>query len=176
MSFRDCDELLLISIGRITFLSVAEKITLLNSVSDPYILSELKKEKFVSLFKRNISAYWNGHVNLLAAKKELSILKAKKIEYILYDEKDYPFLLRQTTNAPFILFYRGNINALKKKTVSVVGTRLVSPEAKKAAYEFSYNASKNGYAVVSGLAYGIDCISHSGAVDAVFDGCFTMRL
>ena len=133
MSFRDCDELLLISIGRITFLSVAEKITLLNSVSDPYILSELKKENFVSLFKRNISAYWNGHENLLAAKKELSILKAKKIEYILYDEKDYPFLLRQTTNAPFILFYRGNINALKKKTVSVVGTRLVSPEAKKAA-------------------------------------------
>ena len=51
----------------------------------------------------------------------------------MYDEKDYPFLLRQTTNAPFILFYRGNINALKKKTVSVVGTRLVSPEAKKAA-------------------------------------------
>lgn len=78
MSFRDCDELLLISIGRITFLSVAEKITLLNSVSDPYILSEFKKENFVSLFKRNISAYWNGHENLLAAKKELSILKAKK--------------------------------------------------------------------------------------------------
>ena len=169
MNFRDCDELLLISIGRITFLSVAEKIMLLNSVSDPSILSELKKEDFVSLFKRNISAYWNGHKNLLAAKKELSILKAKGIKYLLYDEKDYPFLLRQISNAPFILFYRGNINALKKRTVSVVGTRMVSPEAKKAAYEFSYEASKNGYAVVSGLAYGIDCISHSGAVDAVFD-------
>lgn len=161
---------LLVSLTRITFLNLAEKIILLKNIDSANDLALLSIEEIKQIVNRNIKvSSWDGKKNLLAAQKEICILAAKGIKSVLYSDSEYPALLRETTNAPFMLFYLGDISVLSGKTVSVVGTRKITPDAKKATFEFAYEACKDGCSVVSGLANGVDGFAHSGAVDAYYD-------
>lgn len=161
---------LLVSLSRITFLNLAEKIILLKNLDSSKDLALLSIEDIKQIVNRNIKvSSWDGKKNLAAAEKEICILTAKGIKSVLYSDSNYPALLRETPNAPFMLFYNGDISVLSEKTVSVVGTRKITPEAKKVAYEFAYEATSNGCTVVSGLANGVDGFAHSGAVDACYD-------
>ena len=45
--------------------------------------------------------------------------------------------MRQISDPPYMLFCRGDERLLTGRSVSVVGTRRLSPEGKKAAREFS---------------------------------------
>ncbi|MBO7122911.1 MAG: DNA-protecting protein DprA [Treponema sp.] len=113
---------------------------------------------------------WNPQELVRLAKKSAMEAKVLGVNYVLLGCDLYPPLLKEIPDPPFALFYRGNIRALCSKTVSVVGTRRLSPEGRKAAKEFSYEAAAAGYCVVSGLALGADGCAHMGAVDAFFDG------
>ena len=86
-----------------------------------------------------------------------------------YDDDLYPALLKEISNPPYMIFYRGSLDAFSQKSVSVVGTRQISPEGKISAHSFAKDAAEKGYAVVSGLANGVDGFSHKGAIDAYFD-------
>ncbi len=86
-----------------------------------------------------------------------------------YTDGEYPVLLKQAVNPPYMIFYRGNTDAFSQKSVSVVGTRRISPEGRKACFDFAYQAALSGTAVVSGLASGADGFAHKGAVEAYFD-------
>lgn len=158
-----------VSLSRLTFLNVAEKIILfkkLDNYNDFALLSIVDIGKIVS---RDIRANWDGKENLRQAKNEVRIMQAKGIKSVFYEDADYPALLKETSNAPFMLFYYGDITSLHEKTVSVVGTRRVIPQSKRAAFQFAYDAVMDGCTVVSGLANGIDGSSHEGAVSALFD-------
>lgn len=174
MLLMDCknkEPLLLISLARITFLSLAEKINLLKNLDSSNNLALLSIEDISKYINRSIKVTsWNGKENLLHAQKELSILEKKNIGWLAYWEEDYPALLREIPNAPFLLFYRGNSKVLTaEKSVSVVGTRRISPESKIAAQKFAYDAVNDNCTVVSGLAYGVDSAAHRGCIKAYFD-------
>ena len=113
---------------------------------------------------------WNGAEQLRLAKKSAKEAKALGIGCLLVLDPLYPPLLKEIADPPFALFYRGNIKALCGKGVSVVGTRSLCQEARKAAHDFSYDAASAGYCVVSGLAIGTDGAAHQGAIDAFYDG------
>jgi DNA processing protein len=91
------------------------------------------------------------------------------ISYILYTDLTYPALLREIPDAPFLLFFRGCGDILCRRSVSVVGTRSLTAEGRKAAFDFAHDAASDGCTVVSGLAFGTDTEVHKGAV-AVFLG------
>lgn len=112
---------------------------------------------------------WNGREVVGMSKKGALVSAALGIKFVLYGNALYPPLLKEMADPPFALFYRGDISVLFKKTVSVVGTRRLSPEGRKAARAFSYEAASNGFCVVSGLAAGVDGQAHQGALDAFFD-------
>ena len=170
MECNEEDLLLLIALHRITFLTLAEKIILLKKLDSFNALALMSIEDIISTCGRNISkAVWNGKENLRAAQKELAIIQAKKINYVTYLNPEYPALLREISDAPLLLFYRGNLNCLAGKTVSVVGTRKITAEAKKDSVKFAYDAVNAGYTVVSGLANGVDGAAHIGAVAAYYD-------
>lgn len=164
------NQILLISLARITFLSLTEKLNLLKKLDSFDDLALMSLKDLSDFCSRPLSkAVWNGKENLSAAKREAAILQAKNIKTVLYTSPEYPALLRESVNAPFALFYIGNISCLAGKTVSVVGTRKITPEAKKAAVQFAKDAVNDGVSVVSGLAYGVDAAAHLGAVQANFD-------
>lgn len=164
------DVLLLISLARITFLNLAEKIILLRNLDSSDSLALLSIKDINQAVGREIrTGGWNGGDNLREAERSLRVMKAKGIRYLLYGDPEYPALLRETVNAPFMLFYRGCAAALTERTVSVVGTRRAVPDGRDAAFQFAYDAVLDGLTVISGLAHGIDGDAHRGALEACFD-------
>ena len=84
--------------------------------------------------------------------------------YLFHDSPDYPALLAQTEGAPPILAARGDTALARRPAVAVVGARNCSAAAIKLARTFSTALAEAGYAVVSGLARGIDGAAHTGAL------------
>lgn len=60
----------------------------------------------------------------------------------------------------------GNLANLNKKCIAIVGTRNSTKEGEYIARKISYQLSKEGYVIVSGLAKGIDKNVHIGALMA----------
>ena len=160
----------IVSLSRISFLSLAEKVKLyknLDSARGLALMSLQDLEKFSGRSLKRVK--WDGNENLKFAVREAETIRSKQIGYLLYGEADYPALLKETVNAPFVLYYRGNKEALYSASVSVVGSRRVTPPGKKATFDFAYTAASQGFNVVSGLALGVDGEAHRGAVEAGFD-------
>ena len=78
----------------------------------------------------------------------------------------YPALLGGLQDAPLALFVVGNTHALALPAVAVVGTRHPSRDGARLAEQLGYELAGAGFAVVSGLALGVDAAAHRGALRA----------
>lgn len=81
----------------------------------------------------------------------------------LFDEL-YPFLLRQISTAPPLLFVKGSVESLSLPQIAIVGSRDYSPYGEYWAGKFALVLSQNNIAVTSGLAIGIDGFAHKQVV------------
>jgi len=64
---------------------------------------------------------------------------------------------------PEKLFYKGNLELLKKPKISIIGTRRPSSYTKQMTAKISSGLSKRGICIVSGAAMGVDSIAHQNA-------------
>jgi len=64
---------------------------------------------------------------------------------------------------PKDMFYRGNLELLKKEKISIIGTRRPSSYTKILTAKISSELSSRGVCIVSGAAMGVDSISHQNA-------------
>ncbi len=166
----ETDSVLLAALSQTYFLTLREKIILLNNLdsADAIALLSIKDiGKIIGRMPRK--AVWNGKALLHNAQAADAIIKKRGISYTVYGSDDYPLLLKEIPDAPFVLFYRGNLKVLSGACVSVVGTRHLTSEGISAARDFAYEAAVHGETVVSGLAYGADAQAHKGALDAYYD-------
>ncbi len=81
----------------------------------------------------------------------------------LFDD-DYPFLLKQISTAPPVLFVRGNVAGLSAPQIAIVGSRDCSHYGEHWAGYFTSALVQHQLAVTSGLAIGIDGFCHQRAV------------
>ncbi|MCR4627627.1 MAG: DNA-protecting protein DprA [Treponema sp.] len=163
-------DIIICALSSISFLNQYEKNILFKKLDSSNAIALLSLKAIESLTgKSHRHAKFDGVSVLHDAKISAAILNARKISYCIYEDKEYPELLKEIPDFPFALFYRGNISVLHKKCVSVVGTRHLTPDGVEAAYAFGYDAAMGGQIVVSGLAFGADCKAHKGAVCAAFD-------
>ena len=89
---------------------------------------------------------------------------------ILYlEDYAYPELLRTLDDAPVLLYYRGSLECLQGRCLTIIGTRKASLLGRETAQEIAAELARNGVCVVSGMAYGIDSAAHRGCVEA--GGC-----
>ena len=83
-------------------------------------------------------------------------------------DPEYPKVLLDTTACPAILYTRGNFDKVLSvnawKSIAIVGTRKPSHHGIKAAEYLSRSFAEMGWAIVSGLAMGIDTCAHAGAL------------
>ena len=103
------------------------------------------------------------------AEKQLEQAEKNGVQLMFFREANYPKLLKRTIDAPPILFVKGQVSALDKPAVSIVGTRNASLNGKGLAKRFGRELAEQGYNVVSGMARGIDRSAHQGALTAVED-------
>ncbi|MBU3693236.1 MAG: DNA-protecting protein DprA [Rhodocyclaceae bacterium] len=83
---------------------------------------------------------------------------------IAITDADYPALLRQTADPPPVLFVCGRRELLHGPALAVVGSRNPTPAGAENARAFSSALARAGITVVSGLARGIDGLSHEAAL------------
>jgi DNA processing protein len=76
----------------------------------------------------------------------------------------YPRLLLETSDPPLMLYTIGRADLLNAPAIAVVGSRNPTPQGAENARAFAAAFSRRGYAVVSGLAFGIDGAAHEGAL------------
>ncbi len=90
-----------------------------------------------------------------------------EIQSINCFDDNFPSRLKEIYNCPVVLFYKGDLSILENKyTVGIVGSRHCSGEGEKACGIIASDVATNGGAVISGLAQGIDTISHKSCVEA----------
>lgn len=88
---------------------------------------------------------------------------------IASDDERFPAKLRAIRDAPKQLYVLGNIDALATEMIGVVGARSCTDYGAHIARSFSREIAEAGVTVISGLARGIDCWAHRGAIDG--NGC-----
>lgn len=100
-----------------------------------------------------------------------------KIKSINRDDKLFPKSLKELTDAPEKLFYRGEWKPeLFNKTLAIVGSRRMSRYGKTVVENWMPDLVANGYTIISGFMYGIDTVAHLECLDlngktiAVFGG------
>ncbi|MEK8130244.1 DNA-processing protein DprA [Paenibacillus filicis] len=86
------------------------------------------------------------------------------IRWLTIWDEDYPEMLRETADPPWVLYVRGNLDLLGRLCIGVVGTRTPTVYGRTSAERLSYDLSRAGVCIVSGLARGIDSIAHEGAL------------
>lgn len=98
-------------------------------------------------------------------RQEWERLEAEGIRILLEEDADYPRLLKEIHQPPFILYKKGSFKINHKPLIAIVGSRHPSPYGKRVAETFAKELAQAGVGVVSGLAFGIDSCAHTGTLD-----------
>jgi DNA processing protein len=78
-------------------------------------------------------------------------------------DAEYPPLLSEIPDPPFVLFARGLLSRLKLPAVAIVGSRAASRYGRDVASRLARDLSQAGVTVVSGFARGVDAAAHEAA-------------
>ena len=95
-----------------------------------------------------------------------STLVKQSINIITLKDDSYPALLKQSDDAPFLLYIKGQILAQDAKALAIVGTRKITPYGREATEKFAASLVAHGFTVVSGLARGVDGAAHRATLNA----------
>lgn len=83
---------------------------------------------------------------------------------VFHDDPDYPLALLAVDPPPPVLTVRGHVALFDQPAVAIVGARNASAGAVRLARDFASELAGRGFAVISGLARGIDAAAHQGAL------------
>lgn len=109
--------------------------------------------------KKPLIAYDEGR-----AVDEIKSLKKLGGQLLLQNDDAYPEHLKSCHDAPPVLSVLGNINLLAKPGLGIVGARNASIAGKKIAARFADDIGREGHAIISGLARGIDTAAHKASL------------
>jgi DNA processing protein len=98
------------------------------------------------------------------AEKQVQLMQKAQIELLTFKDEDYPENLKSIYDPPPFLFIRGDIKKEDKNAIAIVGCRMASPYGKQITEKIGRELAKRGITIVSGLARGIDSISHLSAL------------
>lgn len=107
-----------------------------------------------------------NHIKTFDIEREWENFLMTGIKYVTIKDNDYPKSLKYLSDAPYCLFYLGDLPRRGERLIAMVGARRASQYGKIMAEEISRYLVENGFSIVSGLALGIDSVSEQAALDA----------
>ena len=126
-------------------------------------LSDLKQIEGLSVRKAENFIEKKKGVN---PEQTLDYVLKKGINILTYEDPKYPYMLRQISNPPMTLFYKGDLfDCNLDRTVAFVGSRRASYSGKESVSSIISDFRGTDLTVVSGLAAGIDAIAHRSAIE-----------
>ena len=84
---------------------------------------------------------------------------------IAYGSESYPGRLAEISDPPPFLWTIGDTEQFERQTIAIVGARNASSLGTRMARRLAAELGEAGYAVVSGLARGVDTAAHLAAID-----------
>lgn len=81
-------------------------------------------------------------------------------------DEDYPQLLAETKDDPFIIWTKGTLATKQEKSIAIIGTREPTEHGKIITQRITSYFVAEEYSIVSGLALGCDSLAHEAAVTA----------
>jgi DNA processing protein len=98
------------------------------------------------------------------ARAELAACKKLGVSLASPGEAFYPPRLAMIDDAPPLLGVRGNLEALMRPMIAIVGSRNASGAGLKFAQTLAHDLGQAGFVVISGLARGIDQAAHRASM------------
>lgn len=100
------------------------------------------------------------------AERELDEARRWGARFVAIGEADYPKTLAAIDSAPPLLAVRGRAEVFANPMVAIVGSRNASAAGLKFTDRLAHGLAAAGFAVVSGLARGIDAQAHKGSLSS----------
>ena len=97
--------------------------------------------------------------------REFEMCKNIGIDVLAFGDEGYPSSLYRLFNPPLLLYWWGKLKALGT-AVAVVGTRRCSGYGRRIAGLLGLSLGREGFATISGGAFGIDEACHEGTLKA----------
>ena len=102
----------------------------------------------------------------IVPQRELERLAAAGVAALAWHDTRYPDRLKETADAPPVLYVRGSLPLEDEPSVAVVGTRRPTDYGYRVTADLCAALAGRGITVVSGLALGIDSRAHKSTLDA----------
>lgn len=127
---------------------------------------EFSKKEIQSVFRigEQTAKEIGNENNLKFAEKELEFCHKNGIKILLRHQNELPKLLDECSDAPAILYQKGNPD-LTKNPVSIVGTRNITAYGKTFVEDFLEALKNRNVVTVSGLALGVDSEVHKQSIE-----------
>jgi len=145
-------------------LKITDKISLLQAFDSEESFFVQSRENIEEILNHALPAFWDVTEIHERAGRIDTTCRMRSINWVSFADTDYPPLLRESYDPPIVLFYKGKLPNPEKSLLGMVGTRHPSPQAAEQAYKIAGNICKAGISVISGLALGIDAMSHRGSL------------
>jgi len=134
--------------------------------TDDIFNASIKELTSVDGFEYRTAKNIKNYSDFEYGENQLNRANEEGIKIIHFWDERYPENLRKIYDPPALLFVKGEFLKQDKYAISIVGTRLPSSYGKLIAEKIAKKLAKKGLVIVSGLARGIDTISHWAAVQA----------
>ncbi|MDQ0416863.1 DNA processing protein [Croceifilum oryzae] len=127
----------------------------------PY-LDMIKEQRVPAGTYQRIKKTWNQEWS----SRVIAELQMKRIEVMTVYDADYPELLREIPQPPWVLYLRGDRQLLNEACFAMVGTRKPTPYGRKITKQLAEQFVQAGLTVVSGMATGIDGDAHHAVLES----------
>lgn len=125
-------------------------------------LSELKRVKGLGEVRASM---FKESATLDRAKKEMEFVVKNDVRILHFNTPDYPRRLRHCDDAPMLLYYKGNADLNRTKTLAIIGTRKNTDYGLRITEHLTEGLKTlDDVIIISGLAAGIDTIAHKAAL------------
>ncbi len=95
---------------------------------------------------------------------QLKLIEEHGVRLLTYWDDHYPARLKSIYDPPAFLFVKGDLACLDAPSFAIVGTRHPTGYGRMITERFSRELVQNGFAIISGLARGIDTLAHQTAL------------
>jgi len=103
--------------------------------------------------------------SFIAVEREIDFIEKHDLKVYYINDDDYPEKLKHCSDAPILLFSKGDTNLNKRKVLSIIGTRQITNYGTSFCNELIQELASINPVIVSGFALGVDICAHLSAID-----------
>src|SRR5690348_10291039 len=119
---------------------------------------------------QNLQAQSAQHIalgkSLELAHDEFAKTAAAGFQLLCREDAAWPQRLSEIYDPPLVLYVRGNVEAISRPGIAIIGTRHPTPYGIGMAERLACDLATRGLVIFSGLARGVDAAGHRGAINA----------